>query len=61
MGYKIHLEYTSQLLMQKIVEKMKKSRTAANRIRRPLEVGSPSRLVDVFTKYKESQIKLTAL
>ena len=61
MGYKIHPEYTSQLLMQKFVEKMKKSRTAANKTCRPLEVGSPLRLVDVFTKYRESRMKLTAL
>ena len=58
---KIHLEYTSQLIMQNIVEKMKKSRTAANRTCRPLEAGSPLRLFDVVTTYGESWIKLTAL
>ena len=56
MGYKIHPEYTSQLLTQKIVEKMKKSRTTANRTCRPLEVGSPLRLVDVFTRYEAHSI-----
>ena len=61
MGYKIHPESTNQRVMQKIVEKMKKSRTAANRTCRPLEVGSPLRLVDVFTRYEKSRIKLTAL
>ena len=59
--YKIHLENTNQLVMQKTVEKMKKSRTAANRTCRPLEVGAPLRLVDVFTRHRGSWIKLTAL
>ena len=60
-GFEIHPEYTSQLLMHKIVEKMKKSKTAASRSFRPLDVGSPFRLVDVFTRCRESWIMLTAL